>query len=156
MDMRWHPFLDENPTQHGLRIPQHPRSLETSAFSMVSSKFVFSFTWLNVNFIETRMFRIHSAILCAGRRGDTNAETKKGRQRAESYPQPVPEPYEVREYYHDLWGRPGFGLIARNIPGESPAHGKRLPHARSVKKPRFSKSPAEAEEACRDSPSPYA
>ena len=108
MDMRRHPFLHENPTQHGLRIPQHPRSLETFIFLMVSSKFVFSFTWLNANFIETRMFRIHSAILCAGRRGDTNTETKKGRQRAGSYPQPVPEPYEVREYYHDLWGSEHF------------------------------------------------
>ncbi len=54
------------------------------------------------------MVRIHSAILCAGRRGDTNTETKKGWQRAESYPQPVPEPYEVREYYHDLWGNEHF------------------------------------------------
>ena len=32
---------------------------------------------MNANFIETRMFRIHSAIICAGRRGDTNAETKR-------------------------------------------------------------------------------
>ena len=52
----------------------------------------------------------------------------------------------------------GFGLIVQSIPGESPVHEKRLPRARSVKKPRFSKSPAEAEEACQDSlgPPPYA
>ena len=50
-----------------------------------------------------------------------------------------------------------FGLSLQNVHRESPAHEKRLPHARSVKKPRFSKSPAEAEEACQDSlgPSPY-
>ena len=45
----------------------------------------------------------------------------------------------------------GFGLSFQNVHREVPAHEKRLPHARSVKKPRFLGQPAEAEEACRDS-----
>ena len=35
-------------------------------------------------------------------------------------------------------GWSGFGLIVPSFPGEVPAHAKRLPHARNVKKPRFS------------------
>ena len=59
------------------------------------------FHW-NANVSDT--FRDH---LCGKARGHERGN-KKGRQRAGSYPQPVPEPYEVREYSHDLWGSKHF------------------------------------------------
>lgn len=104
-----HPFLDENPTQHGLCIPQHPRSLETFAFSMVSSKFVFSFTWLNTNFIEMRMFRIHSAIICAGRRG---ARTRK-QKRVGNVPNLILSPFLNHMKYVNIFTIYGVMNISR-------------------------------------------